>query len=95
MGECILRLGLFIISIFWAKKGLSLCRVFVIHENEVKPDLNSVEQRARSFGVDVDLVLSNLKLTPEERLLRHQEALILVLELDKAREQNDKHTRPA
>ena len=39
------------------------------------------------WGNDLSLLLSNLRLTPEQRLVRHQSALDLVLELNHAGKQ--------
>ncbi len=41
--------------------------------------------RAESFGVDLSLIRETLRLTPAERLARHQHALDLVLALRSAR----------
>jgi hypothetical protein len=38
-------------------------------------------EAARKAGFDLDLLDSNLALTPEQRALRHESALELVLEL--------------
>lgn len=42
-------------------------------------------EEARRAGVDLDLLDTNLALTPEERWQQHDVALELVLELEKAR----------
>lgn len=41
-------------------------------------------EEARRAGLDLDLLDSNLALTPEERALRHESALELVLALKEA-----------
>jgi len=40
--------------------------------------------RAYMPGIDVSLLLENLKLTPEERILKHDKMLRLVLEARQA-----------
>ncbi|MFM8930336.1 MAG: hypothetical protein ACKOS8_00485 [Gemmataceae bacterium] len=40
--------------------------------------------RAYMAGIDVSLLLENLKLTPEERILKHDKMLRLVLEARQA-----------
>ena len=42
-------------------------------------------QRAEAFGIDLSLILENLRLTPEERINQHQAALDLASTLQKAR----------
>lgn len=42
--------------------------------------------RAAAFGVDLSLLRESVRLTPAERLARHQRALPLVLALRDARE---------
>lgn len=54
--------------------------------------MNTVDdpiQAAREAGFDLDLIDTNLALTPEERLRQHDEALQLVLALQRARESGD------
>ena len=41
-------------------------------------------QAARDAGFDLDLIDTNLALTPEQRLKQHDDALELMLELRKA-----------
>jgi len=41
--------------------------------------------RAERAGVDLSLLRDNLRLTPDERIARHQQALELVLQLRAAR----------
>jgi len=50
---------------------------------------------ARRAGIDLDLLDSNLALTYEERVLRHESALELALALRKAGAAYEKSTRPA
>lgn len=47
------------------------------------PRLSAVEVAARA-GVDVDLIEDNLRLSCEQRVLQHQDALNLALELERA-----------
>lgn len=42
---------------------------------------NEVIEPTSEWGIDYALLQSNLSLSPEERLRRHQEALDLVLEM--------------
>jgi hypothetical protein len=50
--------------------------------------LDAALARARGFGVDVDLLIENLRLTPEERLMRatafHNSAIRLTREIARA-----------
>ena len=41
-------------------------------------------QQAQEAGIDLSLLEESLRLTPEQRLLRHQAALELVLAVEKA-----------
>ena len=50
---------------------------------------------ARRAGIDLDLLDSNLALTYEERALRHESALELVLELREAGVAYEKSSPPA
>lgn len=50
----------------------------------VPPDSNPALEAARRAGFDLALIDSNLALTPEQRVLRHDSALELVLALRKA-----------
>lgn len=43
------------------------------------------EQDAKKYGIDMSLLETNLRLSPEERVERHQAAFELVKELEKAR----------
>ena len=43
-------------------------------------------QAARDYGIDVEMLLDNLKRTPAERLRRHQIALNRVKKLRKAQQ---------
>ena len=50
------------------------------------------EREAEAYGIDLSLLESALRLTPEQRAERHQNALDLVLELKKAGESlREKH----
>ena len=51
----------------------------------IHPKPGSAAARARDFGVDLTLTLSNLRLTPEERLLRLERARELLKEIQAAR----------
>jgi len=44
---------------------------------------------AERAGFDLSLVDANLLLTPEQRALKHDQALALVLELDRIRQERD------
>jgi hypothetical protein len=50
---------------------------------------------ARRAGFDLDLIDSNLALTPEERWRQHNLALEMALELQQARPIRDAKLRPA
>jgi hypothetical protein len=52
------------------------------------PEKDALEE-ARRAGFDLSLLDSTLALTPEERALRHESALELVLELKAARQANE------
>ena len=54
-------------------------------ESLINPRPNSASARAREFGVDLTLTLSNLRLTPEGRLLRLEQARELLKEIQAAR----------
>lgn len=45
------------------------------------PDASPAIERARAFGVDLTLLVSNLRLTPTERVRRSQRMLDSVLAL--------------
>lgn len=51
----------------------------------IDPKPGSAAARAREFGVDLTLTLSNLRLTPEQRLLRLEQARELLKEIQTAR----------
>ncbi len=51
----------------------------------IHPKPGTAVARARDFGIDLTLTLSNLKLTPEERLLRLERARELLKEIQAAR----------
>ncbi len=54
--------------------------------------MNSIEhalEDARRAGFDLDLLDSNLALSPEERWRRHDLALELIVELEKAKVRHD------
>jgi len=44
----------------------------------------SLESQAKDYGIDINLIHCLMRLTPEERFLRHQRALHFVRELQKA-----------
>ena len=48
---------------------------------DVEQPHKQLEPERDAFGNDLSLIRSNLAVSPEERLLRHQGALNLVLEL--------------
>ena len=50
----------------------------------LNPRPGTAAARAREFGVDLSLTLSNLRLTPEERLLRLERARELLKEIEAA-----------
>lgn len=52
-------------------------------------------QVARDAGFDIDLIDTNLALTPEERLRHHDEAVNVMLALQEARRANDAKLHPA
>ena len=52
------------------------------------PDAGPAWRAAYEAGIDVSLIEENLRLTPEERLERHQHALDMILEM---REAGKKH----
>ena len=52
------------------------------------PDAPPAWREACEYGFDMSLVEDNLRLTPEERLDRHQRALDMILELQKGRKDN-------
>ncbi len=51
----------------------------------LNPRPGTAAARAREFGVDLTLTLSNLRLTPEERLQRLERARELLKEIEAAR----------
>ena len=54
-----------------------------------EPNRPSALDRAQAFGVDLATLRETLRLTPTERLQRHQRALDLVLALRAARRPDD------
>ncbi len=58
-------------------------RDFVITYAPMSTPSDAIEE-ARRAGLDLDLLESNLALAPEERVLRHESALELVLALKEA-----------
>ena len=52
-------------------------------------------EEARRAGIDLDLLDSNLALTHEQRVLRHESALELMLALREAGAAYEKSARPA
>jgi hypothetical protein len=60
----------------------------------MNPAEDAIEEAHRA-GFDVDLLDTNLALTPEERWRQHDAALELVLELEKARIARDAKLQPA
>lgn len=52
---------------------------------------NAIEDAARA-GFDLSLLDENLALTPEQRAYQHDQALALVLELDRIREERNANT---
>ena len=48
-------------------------------------DGRTAGQRAEAYGIDLSLITENLRLTPEERIDRHQAALELAVTLQEAR----------
>ena len=52
---------------------------------------NAIEEAARA-GFDLSLLDESLALTPEQRAYRHDQALALVLELDRIREERNANT---
>ncbi len=52
---------------------------------------NSIEAAARA-GFDLSLIEESLALTPEQRAYRHDQALALVMELDRIREERNANT---
>ncbi|HUL53214.1 MAG TPA: hypothetical protein VLT83_07385 [Opitutaceae bacterium] len=60
----------------------------------MNPADHAIEEAHRA-GFDVDLLDTNLALTPEERWRQHDAALELVLELEEARIARDAKLRPA
>ncbi|MFT3783570.1 MAG: hypothetical protein QM790_16270 [Nibricoccus sp.] len=55
---------------------------------------HAIEEAARA-GFDLSLLEENLALTPEQRAYRHDQALALVLELDRIREERHANTQPS
>ena len=49
------------------------------------PDAGPAWRAACEYGFDMSLVEDALKLTPEQRLARHQRALDMILELQKGK----------
>jgi hypothetical protein len=61
----------------------------------MKSETESAVEEARRAGFDLDLIESNLALTPEERWRQHDLALAMVLELEQARILRDSRLQPA
>lgn len=55
----------------------------------------SAVERARAFGIDVSLLVENLRLTPEERLSRAEAAARSLAALQTEAEKSRKGTRKA
>jgi len=55
---------------------------------------NDAIEQARRAGFDMDLLETNLALTPEERWRQHDTALEFVLELQQARMARDAKLQP-
>jgi hypothetical protein len=53
-------------------------------EYAMPPDAGPAWRKACQYGFDMSLVEENLRLTPEQRLDRHQYALDMILELEGA-----------
>ncbi len=47
---------------------------------------NAVHEKAEAYGIDISLIRANLRLTPEERLRRHDQTLTRIQKLQKAME---------
>jgi len=47
----------------------------------------AVHEKAEEYGIDVSLIRANLRLTPTERLRRHDQTLTRIQKLQKAMEQ--------
>jgi hypothetical protein len=61
----------------------------------VKSTTGSPIEEAREAGFDIDMLESNLALTPEERWRQHNLALAMAFELQQARPIRDAKLRPA
>jgi hypothetical protein len=48
-------------------------------------DGRTAEERAQAYGIDLSMIFENLRLTPEERMDRHQAALDLADAMQKTR----------
>ena len=57
------------------------------------PRPGTAAARARDFGVDLTLTVSNLRLTPEERLMRLEHAREFLKEIDRARRRGPVNAR--
>ena len=55
------------------------------------PDAGPAWRAAAEFGFDMSLVEDALRMTPEQRIEEHQQALNLLLEIESARELNDQN----
>lgn len=55
------------------------------HDLLLNPRLGTAAARARDFGVDLSLTVSNLRLTPEQRLERLERGRELLKEIQAAR----------
>ena len=47
----------------------------------------AVHEEAEAYGIDVSLIRANLRLTPTQRLRRHDQTLTRIQKLQKAMEQ--------
>lgn len=47
---------------------------------------SAVHEKAENYGIDISLIRANLRLTPTERLRRHNQSLATVQKLRKAME---------
>jgi hypothetical protein len=55
---------------------------------------NTATDEAKRAGFDLSLVDASLRLTPEERAKQHDQALALVLEFDKIRQERGEQPQP-
>jgi hypothetical protein len=61
---------------------------FLLH-----PRPGTAAARARNFGVDLSLTVSNLRLTPEQRLIRLEQVREFLKEIDAARRRGPVNAR--